>query len=211
MKPHGGRPVAVAGAALGNSPVAVILVHGRNAGPENILELVPRIGRPDVSYLAPAAHERSWYPYGFMAERERNEPGLSSGLRVLEQLVTDVLGRGVRQDHLLLAGFSQGACLAGEFSVRHAGRYGGVILYSGGLIGPPGTRWGYPGSFADTPVLLGCSDVDAHVPKNRVDESAEVFRRMGAAVTKRIYPGMGHVVNDDEIAFARGLLDELLP
>jgi predicted esterase len=211
VKPHAGGPVAAAGAALGKSPAVMILVHGRNAGPENILDLVPRLGRPDVTCLAPAADGRTWYPYGFMTEREKNEPGLSSGLWVLEHLVADVERRGIAADHIVLAGFSQGACLTGEFSVRHARRYGGVVMYSGGLIGPPGTTWEYPGSFAGTPVFLGCSDVDSHIPKTRVDESAEVFRRLGAAVTERIYSGMGHIVNDDEIAFTRRLLDELLP
>jgi predicted esterase len=209
VKPHAGGAVAGAGAALGKSPVVMILAHGRNAGPENILDLVPRLGRPNITYLAPAAEGRSWYPYGFMTEREKNEPGLSSGLWVLEQLVADVVRRGIPANRLVLAGFSQGACLTGEFSVRHADRYGGVILYSGGLIGPPGTTWEYPGSFSGTPVFLGCSDVDSHIPKTRVEESTAVFRRMGAAVTERIYPGMGHLVNDDEIAFTQGLLDAL--
>ena len=211
MRPHAGGVVGTAGAPLGSSPVVMILVHGRNAGPENILDLVPRLARPDVTYLAPAADGRTWYPYGFMTEQEEYEPGLSSGLWVLEHLIGDVLRRGIPSDHIVLGGFSQGACLAGECSVRHARRYGGVIMYSGGLIGPPGTTWDYPGSFAGTPVFLGCSDVDSHIPKPRVDESAEIFGRMGAAVTERIYPGMGHLVNDDEIAFTRSLLQDILP
>ena len=198
-----------AGAPLGTSPVVVIMVHGRNAAPANILDLLPRLDRPDLSYLAPAAAGRTWYPFSFMAEKEKNEPGLSSGLWVLEQLVQDVVRGGIRRDRLVLLGFSQGACLTAEFAVRHADRYGGVILYSGGVIGPPGTVWEYPGSFAGTPVFLGCSDVDNHVPKTRVDESAAVFTRMGASVTERIYPHMGHTVNDDEIGFTRGLLSQL--
>jgi predicted esterase len=104
-------------------------------------------------------------------------------------------------------GFSQGACLAAEFAVRHAARFGGVIVFSGGIIGPSGTVWNYPGSFDGTPVFLGCSDHDSHVPESRVNESAAIFSRMGADVTKRIYPGMGHLVNDDEIAFAQGIVD----
>jgi predicted esterase len=144
-----------------------------------------------------------------MTEREQNEPGLSSALQVLSRLVADVLAKGIASDHLVLLGFSQGACLTAEFAVRNPRRYGGVIVYSGGLIGPPGTRWDHRGRFDGTPVFLGCSDVDAHIPQARVDESASVFERMGAAVTRRIYPGMGHLVNDDEIAFARTLLAEL--
>jgi predicted esterase len=210
VKPHGVEPVVAAGAPLGTSPVVMIMVHGRNAAPANILDLVPSFERPDITYLAPAAAGRTWYPYSFMAEREKNEPGLSSGLWVLEHLVQDVVARGIRKDHVILLGFSQGACLTAEFAVRHADRYGGVIAYSGGMIGEPGTTWDYPGSFSRTPVFLGCSDVDAHVPKTRVDESAAVFARMGAEVTERIYPGMGHTVNDDEIAFARSLMRGLL-
>lgn len=208
--PHEGQPIAAAGRPLGESPAAMILVHGRGAAPENILDVARALDRPDFTYLAPAARGNTWYPYSFMAETERNEPGLSSGLRVLRVLVDRVLEAGVRREHLVLLGFSQGACLASEFAVRHAARYGGVIVYSGGLIGPPGTRWDHPGSFDGTPVFFGCSDVDAHIPKSRVDESAEVFQGMGADVEKRIYPGMGHLVNDDEISYTRMLMDAVL-
>ena len=123
--------------------------------------------------------------------------------------MSEVVAAGVPTDRLVLLGFSQGACLTAEFACRNATRYGGLILLSGGLIGPPGTTWNRGGSFAGAPVFLGCSDVDAHVPKARVDESAQVFERMSADVTERIYPGMGHVVNDDEIASARQLLDSV--
>jgi predicted esterase len=187
----------------------MILVHGRNALPANILSFVPAFGRPDITYLAPAAAGGTWYPLSFMAEKEKNEPGISSGLWVLEQLVQHVVRAGVRKDRIVLLGFSQGACLTSQFAASHADRYGGVVLYSGALIGPPGTTWDFPGSFSGTPVFLGCSDVDAHVPKTRVEESAAVFQRMGATVTEKIYPGMGHLVNDEEIAFTRTLLDEI--
>jgi len=188
----------------------MIMVHGRSATPANILDLVPRLDRSGFTYLAPAAAGNTWYPYSFMADTAKNEPGLSSGLQVLERLVTDVVARGIRKDHIVLLGFSQGACLTAEFAVRHADRYGGVVIYSGGLIGPPGATWNESGSFGGTPVFLGCSDVDAHVPKPRVDESAAVFQRMRAAVTERIYPGMGHLVNDDEIRFGQALMDTIL-
>jgi predicted esterase len=209
MKPHAGQPLATAGAPLGTSPVAMILVHGRNALPANILSFVPAFAHPDITYLAPGAAGGTWYPLSFMADQEKNEPGISSGVWVLEQLVQHVVRAEVRKDRIVLLGFSQGACLTSQFAASHADRYGGVVLYSGGLIGPPGTTWNYPGSFGGTPVFLGCSDVDAHVPKTRVDESAAVFQRMGATVTERIYPGMGHLVNEEEIAFTRTLLDEI--
>jgi predicted esterase len=186
------------------------MVHGRNAAPRNILDLCPVLDRPGFTYLAPAAAANTWYPFSFMAETERNEPGISSGLRVLNDLLEDVLSRGIRAEHVMLLGFSQGACLAGEFAVRHARCFGGVVMYSGGLIGPPGTAWSYPGDFGATPVLLGCSDVDSHVPLERVEESAAVFERMGAEVTKRIYPGMGHTVNGDEIRLTQRLMDAIL-
>jgi predicted esterase len=160
-----------------------------------------------VTYLAPAAADRTWYPYSFMAETASNEPGLSSALNVLTMLVARIEGAGVPRSRIVLLGFSQGACLTAEFAVRHASRLGGVVIFSGGLIGPPGTTWDYPGHFDGTPVFLGCSDHDSHVPESRVAESADVLARMGAAVTKRIYPAMGHLVNDDEIAVAQGILD----
>ena len=185
------------------------MVHGRNAGPQNILDLVARLDRPSWTYLAPAAANRTWYPFSFMAPIEQNEPWLSSALEVLKQMVADVNARGIPADRLVILGFSQGACLTAEFAVRHPDRYGGIIVFSGGLVGPPGTTWSGEGRFDRTPVFLGCSDIDPHVPKSRVDESTAVFVRMGAEVTERIYPRMGHLVNDDEIAFARGVLDRI--
>jgi predicted esterase len=198
-----------AGQPLGDAPTVLIMVHGRNAGPENILDLVPRLDRPEVTYLAPAAANRTWYPYSFMTDIASNEPGLSSGLEVLASLVGSVERGGIARDHIVLLGFSQGACLASEFAVRHASRFGGVVVFSGGAIGPPGTRWDETGRFDGTPIFFGCSDVDSHVPAARVIESAELCARMGASVTRRLYPGMGHTINEDEIAWAQDLLDSL--
>lgn len=206
LPPHAGKPLVTAGAPLGSGAGVMIMVHGRNAAPQNILTLTTAFDRPDFTYLAPAAAGGTWYPHSFMAPIENNQPWLDSALSVLHAIVADLLERDVPQRRIMLLGFSQGACLTGEFAVRNAAGIGGVVLYSGGLIGPPGTRWDQPGSFDGTPVFLGCSDVDAHVPKARVEESAEVFERMGADVTSRIYPGMGHLVNDDEIEFVRDLM-----
>lgn len=216
--PHHGQEIATTGAPLGQGRAVVIMIHGRNAAPANILSLAPELDRslgsardrPDVTYLAPAAANATWYPYSFLADREKNEPWLSSALRMLGELVERVSDAGIPKHKILLLGFSQGACLSSEFAVRNAARYGGILIYSGGVIGPPGTTWNETGDFDKTPVFLGCSDVDAHVPKARVDESADVFARMGADVTKRIYPGMGHLVNEDEIKFARDLIDKVL-
>lgn len=206
LPPHAGQPVVTTGAPLERARGAVIMVHGRNAEPRNILELVPALRQPDLAWLAPAAAGRTWYPLSFMAPREQNEPGAASGLSVLRHLVEQAGAAGIAPERIALLGFSQGACLASQFAVEHAGRYGALILFSGGLIGAPGTTWDFPGGFARTPVFLGCSDVDAHVPAERVRESAAVFERMGAAVDLRIYPGMGHLVNEDELAAARALL-----
>ena len=188
----------------------VVMLHGRGAGPENILDLVPRLDRPQFQYIAPAAPNRTWYPYSFMAEIEKNEPYLSEALTAVHQAVRDALGTGVPHGQIVLLGFSQGACLATEFMIRNAAAFGGLVAFSGGAIGPPGTAWEESGNFHGMPVFFGCSDVDAHVPETRVRESAAVCERMGATVTTKIYPGMGHLVNDDEIAHARALLDEVL-
>jgi predicted esterase len=211
MGPHDGQPLTTGGEPLGRGRATLVMVHGRGAGPANILDLEPRFDRPGLTYLAPAAAGRSWYPNSFMAETATNEPGLSSALGVLAKVVDTALAAGVPSERIVLVGFSQGACLMSEFAARHARRYGGVIAFSGGLIGPPGTTWDHlAGRFDGTPVFLGCSDVDSHVPRERVEESAAVFARMGAEVTKRLYAGMGHLINDDEIRHAQAILDRVL-
>jgi phospholipase/carboxylesterase len=196
------------------SKPVVVMLHGRGAGPENILDLVPHLDRPQFQYLAPAAPNRTWYPYSFMAEIAKNEPHLSNALAEVGRAVKDAEASGVARHRIVLLGFSQGACLATEFMIRNAARFGGLIAFSGGAIGPPGTKWGAesgePGSFDGTPMFFGCSDVDAHVPETRVRESAAVCERMGARVTTKIYPGMGHLVNEDEIAQARRILDMVI-
>ncbi len=209
LPPHAGQPVVTLGRPLGGSRAAMVMIHGRNAGPKNILDLATPLAHPDCTYLAPAAAGGTWYPNSFMADRASNEPGLTSGLAAIGRLIDDIIAQGVPRRRIVLLGFSQGACLACEFAVRHADRYGALIAFSGGVIDPPGTTWDYPGTFAGTPVFLGCSDVDSHVPKTRVDESAAVFERMGAAVTKRIYPGMGHLVNEDELTWARDTVAQI--
>jgi maleylacetate reductase len=207
VDPHGGQPVVEAGRPLGHAPV-VIMVHGRNAGPSNILDLLPRLARPGLTYLAPSAAGRTWYPLSFMADIDGNEPGLSSALSSLETLVARVERAGVPRSRIVILGFSQGACLSAEFAVRHPSRFGGLVLFTGGVIGPPGTRWTENGSFDGTPIFLGSGDPDSHVPVSRVLETAELFSRMGAAVTTRLYPGRSHTVSDDEIVVARAILDE---
>lgn len=211
MAPHDREPMTPLGAPLGAAPVAVVLIHGRNAGPANILDLAARFLRPELTYLAPAAAGRTWYPHSFLASRDSNEPGLSSALGVMARLVGEAEAAGVPRRQVVIAGFSQGACLAAEFAVRHPARYGGIAVYSGGVIGPPGTAWPDTGDLAGTPMFFGCSDADSHVPDARVGESAALCTRLGAEVTRRVYPGMGHLVNDDEIAWMQTLLATLAP
>ena len=210
MQPHFGNTIAYAGASLDSADAAMILVHGRNAAPANILDLFVRLDRPRFAAVAPAAAGGTWYPFSFLSPREQNEPGITSALFVLETLVTGLLARGLPASRIMLLGFSQGACLSAEFAFRHPRPYGGVMVLSGGLIGPPGTTWDeFPGRLDGVPVFLGCSDADAHIPAARVLETEAVFTRMGATVTRRLYHGMGHLVNDDEVAFVRGVMDHL--
>lgn len=186
----------------------MILVHGRGASAADIMTIAAEVMVPGVAYLAPQAAGSAWYPYPFTAPLEANEPYLTSALQVLASLVAKV-GASVPAGRLVLLGFSQGACLALEFAARNASRYGGVVGLSGGLIGPDGTPRDYPGGFARTPVFLGCSDVDPHIPKERVTESGGVFERMGADVTVRLYPRMGHTTNADEMETVRAILNEV--
>ena len=183
------------------------MLHGRGGAPEDLLGLAEQFGVPDVAYVAPAAAGRTWYPESFLAPIDRNEPWLTSALLAVERTLGDIERHGLAADHVVILGFSQGGCLALEFAARHARRYGAVIGLSAGLIGPPGTPRNYAGSLAGTRVFLGCSDVDPHIPLPRVHESAEVFRQLSADVDERIYRGMGHTIDDDEIAAVKLLVE----
>lgn len=204
--PHDGQPLASAGAPLASARAAMIMLHGRGGSAEDILTLAPAFGVGDVAYLAPQAAGGTWYPFGFMSPMERNEPGISSGMRTITRVRDRITSAGIPAERVFFLGFSQGACLATEYVARHAGRYGGVAGLSGGLIGPEGTPRDYPGSLDGTPVFLGCSDVDGHIPAHRVKETAEVLGRLGGDVTMRLYPGMGHSINAEEIAAVRDML-----
>jgi predicted esterase len=204
--PHANSPVLQMGASPREARLTLICVHGRGATAEDILAVAQEIAMDDIAYLAPQAADHSWYPYSFLQPTERNEPGLSSGLRKLGSIIESLEQQGVGRDRIALLGFSQGACLSLEFAARHATRYAGVLGFSGGLIGPPGTPRTYSGSMDGTPVFLGCSDIDPHIPLERVRETADVFRRLNAIVDERIYPGMGHTINMDEIGAARTML-----
>ena len=204
--PHAGQPVLTAGPPPADARRTVVVVHGRGATAQDILGLAREFRTKDVAYLAPQAAGNSWYPYSFLQPLDKNEPFLSSALGLLAQLIEGLATRGVTRERVVLLGFSQGACLSLEFAARHPARYAGVVGLSGGLIGPPGTPRESSGSLSGTHVFLGCSDVDAHIPLARVHETADVLRRMNADVDERIYPQMGHTVNEDEIEAVRALL-----
>ncbi len=204
--PHQRQPVLRAGTPLAEATAAVLLVHGRGGSAEDVLGLAGAIGAPDVAYLAPAAAGHTWYPQSFLAPLAANEPWLSSALARLESLVEELAAAGVPATRLMVAGFSQGACLTLEHAARHPRRYGAVVAFTGGLIGPPGTPRDYPGSLAGTPLFLGAGDPDPHVPWSRVEESAAVLSRMGAVVRAERYPGIGHTIVEAEIDAARDLL-----
>ena len=204
--PHAGRPILSTGPNPADARLTVLLLHGRGGSAEDMLGLAGALGLADVAFLAPQAAGQTWYPYSFLTPIDRNEPHLSSALRFIAAQIDALSAAGVPADRIALAGFSQGACLALEFAARHARRYAAVAGLSGGLIGPPGTPREYQGSFEGTPVFLGCSDVDAHIPVDRVHETADVLQRMQARVDERIYPQMAHTVIADEIDAVRRLL-----
>src|SRR5713101_7720337 len=185
--PHQGQPVLTAGEPLDKAKATMIMVHGRGASAEDILSLTTELNQPGFAYLAPEAAGDTWYPNSFLAPIASNEPGLSSGLAVIASLLDQASEAGIPAERVVILGFSQGACLSLEFVARHARRYGGVIALSGGLIGPEGTPRDYAGSLAGTPVFLGCSDIDPHIPKERVLHSARVLQALGGQVTAKLY------------------------
>jgi phospholipase/carboxylesterase len=198
--------ILTSGAPLDRARAAVVLLHGRGGTAEDILALADALDAPDLAYLAPQAPGHTWYPLSFLAPLEANEPSLSHALATVGAIVGTIAQAGVPAERVVLIGFSQGGCLALEYAARNAGHYGGVAGLSAALVGPPGTPRDYSGSLAGTPVFLGCSDVDGHIPLWRVQESTRVLRGLGAEVTERIYPGMGHTINDDEVAQVRRML-----
>jgi phospholipase/carboxylesterase len=208
---HSGQPVVAAGESISRARAAMLMIHGRDARAEDILSLADQFAHPGFAYLAPQATGNTWYPNRFLVPLEENEPWLSSALELVGDVIGQIFAAGIPAERTILLGFSQGACLALEFAARNARRYGGVVGLSGALIGPDDTPRDYPGSLAGTLVFLGCSDVDFHVPRQRVDETAAVMREMGGNVTERLYPNMDHTINQDEIDFVRSMMEQLVP
>lgn len=198
--------ISTFGKPLADAKGVMIMIHGRGGTAENILSLADEFKEPDFHYIAPQAPGNTWYPYSFLTPMEQNEPGISSGIQFIKDITVDIENKGASLNNVFILGFSQGACLTLEFAARNARKYGGIVGFSGGLIGPENTLRDYKGSFEGTPVFLGCSDRDPHIPLERVHESKEVFEKMDAAVTEKIYPGMPHTIIQDEIDFVKNLI-----
>jgi predicted esterase len=207
---HSTQPVLAAGAPLEEARAAVIMIHGRGASAEDILTLAPEIDLGNLAFLAPQAANNAWYPQRFIAPVEQNEPWLTAALDLVGALIEHLNAAGLPTERIALLGFSQGACLALEYAARNPQRYGGLFALSGALIENGDKPRAYSGSLADTPTFLGCSDVDFHIPLDRVQRSSELLRGIGADVTERIYPGMGHTVNAEEIAHVRAVLEQMV-
>ena len=198
------------GEPLKDASGAVILLHGRGGSAEDILSLADALYLPQVAFLAPQAAANSWYPNSFLAPRDQNEPWLTSALRKVETTVKMATGAGIPAERIVIGGFSQGACLATEFVATHPRRYGGLIAFTGGLIGPPGADLTHNGDLAGTPAFFGSGDPDPHVPWSRVEESARIIGGMGAVVTVRRYKNRPHTISAEELDFAKGLLRDAL-
>jgi phospholipase/carboxylesterase len=204
--PHRNSPVLQAGAPLKEAVGAVILLHGRGGSAEDILSLAREFDLPRLGYLAPEASGNTWYPFSFLAPIEKNEPWLTSALRKVQTTIQSVGEAGISTEKVVLCGFSQGACLATEYVARHAKRYGGLIAFTGGLIGPPDASLSHAGDLAGTPVFFGSGDPDPHVPWERVQQSANVLAAMGASVTAKRYQGRPHTISHEEREFAGGII-----
>lgn len=206
--PHQGQPVLEKGVKAEEAEAAVILIHGRGATAQSIMTLKEELNEPGLCWLAPQASYHTWYPYSFLTPVEQNEPGLSSALAIIAGLVDRLMQAGISRERIVIAGFSQGACLALEFAARNPARYGGIVALSGGLIGAHVHADQYTGSMHRTPVFLGCSDFDHHIPEERVHVSAHIFEELQASVTCKIYEGLGHTINENELKHFRTILTQ---
>ena len=200
------KKVIYAGQSLEDASKALIMIHGRGASAEDILGLAGHLQLSDFTLLAPQATNHTWYPYSFLAPPKENEPWLSSALSLINDITGELEAKGFSSEDIYLLGFSQGACLTLEFAARHAKKYGGVVAFTGGLIGDTVYTENYKGDFAGTPLFIGTSDPDLHVPVQRVEDSAALLEKMNARVTKKIYKNMGHTINQDEIDLANKLV-----
>jgi predicted esterase len=207
---HTNQPVYAAGTKLEDASAVMILLHGRGADAQDILSLSTYLAQPGLAFLAPQAADFAWYPNRFIAPIEQNEPYLSSALSLIGEIIKNMEAQGISSEKIFIGGFSQGACLASEYVIRNPRRYAGLLAFSGGYIGPMNMDRQPQGDLSGTPAFLGCSDVDPHIPLQRVQETTALLKKMGAEVTEKIYPGMGHTINDDEIEHAKVLIRQSL-
>ncbi len=199
-----------AGTSIADAEAAVVLVHGRGATARSIVQMADEFDQSSVAYLAPQAARNTWYPNAFTAPVEANEPGRSSGLQAIDDAVTEANDAGIPTEQILVLGFSQGACLASEYVACNPTRYGGLAVLSGGLIGETIDPDDYEGDLEGTPAFLGCSDVDPHIPEKRVHDSAAILAQLNGDVTRRLYEGMGHGINQDEIEHVSRMVASLV-
>jgi phospholipase/carboxylesterase len=207
---HNSQPVLTAGEPLESAKAVMIMIHGRGASAEDILTLTPHFNIEGFAYLALQATNSTWYPQRFLVPQNDNEPWLSSAKKRIDDALQMALDAGISTGKIIFLGFSQGACLATEYPARNPQRYGGIIALSGGLIGTDDEITGYIGSLDGTPAFLGCSDVDFHIPKERVQATADVLKNIGGDVTIKLYAGMGHTINEDEIAHVKQIMTQVL-
>lgn len=200
------KKIITAGKKIGEADKALIMVHGRGGTAEDILSLSAHLHVADFALLAPQATNNTWYPLSFMAPPAQNEPWLSSALSILSETVNEAVVEGIPAEKIYLLGFSQGACLTLEFAARNAAKYGGIVAFTGGLIGDKIYPENYKGDFAGTPVFIGTSNPDPHVPVERVHATTNILKKMNASVSERVYPGMGHTINQDEMTKANQLI-----
>ncbi|QPC81508.1 alpha/beta fold hydrolase [Phototrophicus methaneseepsis] len=209
IHPHENAPILETGVPIDEAKAAMVLIHGRGAGPHDMISLLGHINGPGYAYKVPGAANSTWYPNRFIVPRQQNEPYLSSALQKVDDVVAELVEQGIPTEKIMLLGFSQGACLAVEYAARHPHRYGGVVALSGGLIGADDELDDYDGQLAGTPIYLGCDDADFHIPQQRVHDSAAILSDMGADVTKQLFHGLGHTINNVELAVVRQMMQNL--
>jgi len=200
------KEIITAGLSLNNAKKALIMIHGRGAGAHHIISIAKHLKIDDFALVAPQAENRTWYPHSFLVPIEQNEPSFSKALDAIQNVVVAIQQNGIKKENIYFLGFSQGACLALEFTARNAAKYGGIVAFTGGLIGDKVYEDHYSGNFENTPVFIGTSDPDFHVPVERVNQTEALLKKMGASVTKKIYENMGHTISQDELDLANELI-----